>query len=483
MTVEEEKPAAQGGGEPPPRPAGARRVDAAFAVVGTGLHVGTGLILLPTIAVTLSPSALTFWYVFLTIHTLALLIEFGFTPTLSRNFTFVLSGARELEEEGVPRRGDGPIDNTLFANLLRASQRLYGLLGLCVLAFLGIGGTIYLYALARTTPDTEFLWPAWAVFLASLVLLTSFMWQTSLLMGADRMRQFYQVYIASRLVQLALSVGGLLFFPNVFTLALAFAASVIVTRLVGRYFVRDLVAQARGAESSASEATRILRVVSPIAVRQGWVAIGEFFTNRFALFAVSLALGASAAAGYAITTQVMIVLINVAQIGAVLSVPRMAAARLQRDEAAVRELFAFSTAMSLVLVIGGAVAFTVLGGPVLHAFGAETTLPPWPVLAVLGAVYAFNAHTQTTLNCITTGNRVPYLRAVLLTGLATTLAIIAVALAGGGLMEFAIVQGLTQMAFNFWRWPVYAWRETGLTWGTFPVSVLRGARRVLAGRS
>ena len=86
----------------PARNKGDRRVDFIFGVFGTFLQVGTGVIMLPAAAATLSPSALTFWYVFLTIQTLALLIEFGFTPTLSRNFTYVFSGARVLRTEGVP---------------------------------------------------------------------------------------------------------------------------------------------------------------------------------------------------------------------------------------------------------------------------------------------------------------------------------------------------------------------------------------------
>ena len=50
------------------------RLDVVFGVVGTALQVGTGIVMLPAVAATLAPAELTFWYVFLTIQTLALLI-------------------------------------------------------------------------------------------------------------------------------------------------------------------------------------------------------------------------------------------------------------------------------------------------------------------------------------------------------------------------------------------------------------------------
>ncbi|MDX2233275.1 MAG: O-unit flippase-like protein [Hyphomonadaceae bacterium] len=456
-----------------------RRLDVLYAIVGTVMQVGTGVLMLPLIAATLSPSALTFWYVFLTIHTLSLLIEFGFTPTLARNFTYVLNGARTLRREGVPEGQGTGVDPVLLANLLRASRRLYTVLAAIVLVGLGVGGSVYLAALARTTTDTAHLWPAWGLFIASLALQTNFSWQNCLTLGADRLRENYQVAIVSRFVQVAASLAGLLAFPSILTLAAAYALSVAVARIHAGLVVRDLVKVADERRSTGAAAMAILRTLTPTAVRQGWVVLGEFFTNRFSLFAVSLAVGAAAAAEYAITLQVMMVLLTVSQIGTALSMPRLAAARLAGDMAKARDLYAFCVVMSVSLLAVGSAAFIALGEPILRMIGSETMLPPAPVLILLAVIYTVSVNAHTAMNVITTGNTVPHLRAVLITGAATTAGVIAVAVFKGDLFAFVAVQGVTQLAFNFWRWPIYAFRETGLTPKTLLPSAWAGAQRLI----
>ncbi len=463
------------------RKPGDRKLDFMFGVLGTVLQVGTGVIMLPAAAATLSPSALTFWYVFLTMQTLALLIEFGFTPTLSRNFTYVFSGARVLRTEGVPERTDKGVSVELLANLLRASRRLYLGMALIVLLLLGVGGTIYVGALARTTTDVAYVWPAWAFFMAAMTVQTSYNWQGCVMVGADRMRQNYQVFTVARLVQVALSLIGLYFFPNILTLAVAYAVSVIVGRVYARLVIRDVLRMTAHAKTEISKVNDILRTIVPTAAKLGWVTLGEFFTNRFSLFAVSLAVGAAAAAEYAIALQAMLVLLTVSQIATAMSVPRMAAAQLANDRPAMADLYAFCLVLSVTLLALGSAAMIILGEPILRLIGSETMLPSLPVLILLGVTYTVAVSAHTAMNIITAGNRVPHLRAVLLTGAATTIGVIIVAVMKGDLVAFVAVQGLTQLAFNFWRWPLYAFRDTGLRVSTLLPSALGGARRVVLG--
>jgi len=469
-----------GAGRAPRR--GDRRLDFLFGVLGTFLQVGTGVIMLPAAAATLSPSSLTFWYVFLTIQTLALLIEFGFTPTLSRNFTYVFSGARVLRTEGVPESTDRGVSVELLANLLRASRRLYFFMALIVLLLLGVGGTVYLAALSTTTTDIAYIWPAWACFLAAMTAQTSYSWQGCIMVGADRMRQNYQVFTVARLVQVVLSLGGLYFFPNILTLAAAYAVSVLVGRVHARLVVADVLRMTMHVRTELAKVREILRTIVPTAAKLGWVTLGEFFTNRFSLFAVSLAVGAAAAAQYAIALQAMLVLLTVSQIATAMSIPRMAAAQLANDKPAMADIYAFCLVLAVSLLALGSVSMIVLGGPILRFIGSETTLPALPVLILLSVIYTVAVSAHTAMNVITAGNRVPHTRAVLLTGAATTIGVIMVYFANGSLFAFVAVQGITQLAFNFWRWPLYAFRQTGLTVSGLLPSAVRGAQRVVLGR-
>lgn len=468
-------------GAAPARKRGDRRLDFMFGVLGTFLQVGTGVVMLPAAAAALSPSALTFWYVFLTIQTLALLIEFGFTPTLARNFTYVFSGARVLRTEGVPESTDAGVSVELLANLLRASRRLYFGMSLIVILLIGVGGTIYLAALTRTTTDVAYVWPAWAIFLVAMTVQTNYSWQGCVMVGADRMRQNYQVFTVARLIQVVLSLTGLYFFPNVLTLSAAYAVSVLVGRVHARFVVRDVLRMVAHTKTELTKVNDILRTIVPTAAKLGWVTLGEFFTNRFSLFAVSLAVGAAAAAEYAITLQAMMVLLTVSQIATAMSVPRMAAAQLANDKRAMADIYAFCLVLSVTLLGLGSASMIILGEPILRLIGSETMLPALPVLILLSVIYTVAVSAHTAMNVITAGNRVPHLRAVLLTGAATTIGVIIVAFMKGDLFAFVAVQGITQAAFNFWRWPMYAFRETGLTGSRLLPSAVSGAKRVVLG--
>jgi O-antigen/teichoic acid export membrane protein len=317
------------------------------------------------------------------------------------------------------------------------------------------------------------------VFIGALCFQTYYNWQACVAIGADRLRQNYQVFIVARAVQVILSLGGLYFFPNILTLAVAYAVSAVLARVLLGRVIRDLLARATPGEPAA--AGDLLRTITPTALRLGWATVGEFFTNRFSLFAVSLAIGAAAAAEYALTLQAMMVLLTVSQIGTSLSVPRLAAARLTGDKDALRDLYAFCIVASVTLLGVGSAAFIVVGEPILRFIGSETMLPPLPILILLAVIYTVSVNAHTAMNIITTGNRVPQLRAVLVTGLATTIGVIIVALTTKDLFTFVAVQGVTQLAFNWWRWPVFAFRETGLTLGVLLQSAIAGGRRVVLG--
>lgn len=468
----------------PPRSHRSRRLDVVYAGIGTLLQVGTGIIMLPAIAATLSPSELTFWYVFLSIHTLAILLEFGFTPTLSRNFTYVFAGAQTLQSEGVASAASrGPLNTALFANLLRACQRFYLALGAAVFVLLGVGGTLYLHALIQTTNDTAFVWEGWAVFLAALVVQTSLNWQGCLLVGADRQQRHYQIIITARVVQVTLSLIGLYLWPNVLSLAIAYALSIGVSRLLAGLSIADLRRRAAEHAVDAAQSMRILKTIAPNAVKLGWTTLGDFFTTRFALFAVSLAVGAAAAAEYALLMQAMMVLLSVSQIVTYVSMPRMATARIAGDMKAMREYYALAAVASVGLLGAGSVGLILLGEPILRLIGSNTMLPPLPVLILIGAMFTVMVNAHTAMNVITSGNRVPHLRAVLATAAVTTLLTIIAAALRLDLFLIIAIQAGTQLAFNFWRWPVYAFRETGLTLGTLWSSAVAGARRVLLGHA
>ena len=65
------------------------------------LNIGVSIVVLPLILKMLSAEEVGLWYVFLSISSLALLIDFGFSATLMRHISYAVSGASEIDRKSV----------------------------------------------------------------------------------------------------------------------------------------------------------------------------------------------------------------------------------------------------------------------------------------------------------------------------------------------------------------------------------------------
>lgn len=459
-----------------------RRGDFLVGGLGMFMQMGTGLIMLPATAVFLSPSDLAFWSVFLTIQTLNGMLEFGFTPTFSRNFTYVLAGARSLSKEGVPDRSVGACDRKVLRNLLTAAERFYARLGAVSFLLLASAGSFYLFNLHQHLPAATHVWEAWAILLLAHPISTFFNWQNAVVIGADRMRQFYFVIIASRLTQVLISVIGLMIWPNLLVLALGYGASMIVFRLMTGYFIRDIMKSVSHEKADRAEARNMVRVVAHSATKVGYVTMGAFLANRFNLLSITLFLGAASAAQFAIAQQALNALTSVSLVGVSMLLPAMASARIHDDKKQLKDLLAFSYVSAAALFICGIIALLVMGNWLLSLIHSKTLLPSMGIVLLMGAVFWLDSQIFIATQYITTGNRVPHLRAVVATGLLVSLGVFLAGRLGGGLVTMLCVQGGALLVYNAWKWPKMTFDEVGLTLANLATSAMTGARSLLLRR-
>jgi O-antigen/teichoic acid export membrane protein len=479
----EVKSDAPGGTDGAPAQARSRRGDFLVGGLGMFMQMGTGLIMLPATAVFLSPSDLAFWSVFLTIQTLNSMLEFGFTPTFARNFTYVLAGARKLSREGVPDRTAGDCDRGVLRNLLAAAEGFYARLGVVSFLLLATAGSFYLFNLHKHLPEATFVWEAWAILLLAHPISTFFNWQNAVVIGADRMRQFYFVIIASRLTQVVISVVGLMIWPNLLVLAFAYGVSMIVFRLMTGYFIRDVVKSVAHENPDRAAARDMVGVIAHSATKVGYVTLGAFLANRFNLLSITLFLSATSAAQFAIAQQALNALTSVSLVGISMLMPAMANARIHGDKKQLKELLAFTNVSAAVLFICGMITLLVLGNWLLSSIHSKTLLPSVGILLLMAVVFWLDSQIFIATQYIMTGNRVPHLRAVVATGLFISLGVFVAGYFGGDLVAMLWVQAGLLVAYNAWKWPKEACDEVGLTLAGHLPNAMNGARNLLMRRA
>lgn len=450
--------------------------DLIYAIIGTAIQVGSGALMLPFLATTLEAAELTLWYVFLTFFTISLLLEFGLSPTIGRNFAYVLHGARALSADGMPQHVGDRVDPVLLSSLLSAAKKIYGVVAAAVAVLVGGLGTVYLIGLLKTSPAIEDVWPAWAIFASALVVQMALSWQGCVLIGAGRMRQHYEVMILARITQLVLSVAGLFFVaPSLLVLAAAYAVSVAVARIHTGLLIRDIERTARTGSADRHSLRSVLAALLPSASKLGLCHLGDFLTERSMLLVVSLSLGAVAASSYAIALQLVVILMNLSHVVATLTGTRLAAARMAGDWGTARDLYAFAVVFGLVVSICGVAALMLLGNPILQLLGATVTLPPAPILAIMGVTAISLVQLHIANSFIMSGNRLPFVRSVLLTGAGTAALGAIAATLSGDLLPIVASALIVPWIYNNWRWPMVAFSEARLPVRDLGRAALRGA--------
>lgn len=107
------------------------------------LNIFVSILVLPLILRMLSPDELGLWYVFISISSLVLLVDFGFSTTLQRHITYAVSGVSEILEIGVPTQSSNQPNYPLVKAIVIAAKRIYRSLSLIAGFFLLTAGFVY----------------------------------------------------------------------------------------------------------------------------------------------------------------------------------------------------------------------------------------------------------------------------------------------------------------------------------------------------
>lgn len=431
-----------------------RHSGVAIGLIAQALQYGSALLLLPFIVTQIPAAEVGIWYICVTMQGLVVLADFGFQPTLARSFAAAFSGASELRPEGLGEGKGSGADYALAAQLLFAARRLYLALAALLLVLLLTAGSYYVTYVARgqvsNLGDVQF---AWAVFAVGISLNIYLLWISPLLLGAGRAAENYMYVVAARggfavLGIMVLTAGGGLLSLAIVNLLSGALAWVLAVRLV-RPVLDPLQKQLQTSRSS-----NILPAVWPNASRMGLVALGAFLITRYSVLVLSTFAGLTVSASYAVSLQLLSALTAVAQLPMQVALPQMVAARIQRDRDGLRHLFLTRQMFFLVVFASGVLVLVLAGATVLRAIGSTVTLLPTPLLLLLGLVLFLEGNHANCAFVITTANRVPFVAPALLSGVAVALVSTAAAWAGAGAMGVIAAQGVVQLAYNNWKWPL-----------------------------
>jgi O-antigen/teichoic acid export membrane protein len=437
----------------------------AWSYVGTAFMIGAGVILLPFILHKMPQETVGIWNIFQTITALVLLLDFGFRPTFARNISYIFSGVKSLQRNGVAHTtSEAAVDYSLLKGTLLAMKRFYRWMALAVFALLATAGTAYFYyILQKYSGDRQDALIAWILLIAINCYNLYTFYYEALLTGKGYVKRAQQINMLGQAVYLALAIGLIYAGFGLTAIVASQLISTVIRRILTYrvFFTPELKANIESVEPQ--EPKEILSAISPNAIKIGLTQLGGFMVNKSAILIGSAFLTLEQVACYGITIQVMDILARCATVFYQSYLPKLAQCRAENDLNGLKRYYILCTGSLLAVYAVGSVAWIFLGNWALDIIQSQTHFVPTAMLMVMLLISTLEHNHAVSAGFIMADNKIPFFIPSLVSGAATVLLLwIFLSPLQMGIWGLILAPGIAQLAYQNWKWPSVVIKEL---WG------------------
>ncbi len=433
-----------------------------WSYAGTAFMIGAGVILLPFILHKMPQETVGIWNIFQTITALVLLLDFGFRPTFARNISYIFSGVKTLQRNGVAHTtSEAAVDYSLLKGTLIAMKRFYRWMALGVFALLATAGTAYFYyILQKYSGDHQDAMIAWILLIAINCYNLYTFYYEALLTGKGYVKRAQQINMLGQAVYLALAIGLIYAGFGLTAIVASQLISTVIRRILTYrvFFTPELKANIQSVEPQEPKA--ILSAISPNAIKIGLTQLGGFMVNKSAILIGSAFLTLEQVACYGITIQVMDILARCATVFYQSYLPKLAQCRAENDLNGLKRYYILCTGSLLAVYAVGGVAWIFLGNWALDLIQSQTHFVPAAMLMVMLLISTLEHNHAVSAGFIMADNKIPFFIPSLVSG-AATVALLWLFLSPlqMGIWGLILAPGIAQLAYQNWKWPSVVIKE------------------------
>ncbi len=430
-----------------------------WGYAATALNIGVGLILLPVILIYLNPVDVSLWLVFVTLASIAQLLELGFQPTLSRNSAYIHAGAQSLSKVGIPEgtNTSSIINKKLLDSLVEAARRIYQYVAIIAAIVLITLGTFYVSSLLDENQNKKYYFTAWIIFSCGYIINFYYGYINALLQGRGDITQANKVIVLTRSILIIIGAWAVTKGYGLMGLAVASLLSSLIGRIIalrlfhGKNKSIDIVNK----EEVKKSREVMIKILLPNALRLGAVHLGAFLVLRGNILIASSILGLEAAASYSISLTILMTLSSISMVICQLQIPYMSALQAKGEKEKLVSTLGEILIVSWTIYILGLALFIILGDDLLLLIGSNTKLLDRNLLLLLGAVLLFELNHSIAATYLTSINRIPFVSAAIISGLCIQILAL-ITINKWGIIALILSQGVVQLFYNNWKWPLEA---------------------------
>lgn len=441
------------------------RADVIWNYAASFLRITANALLLPFILRMMSGETVGIWSIFMTVTAFSSLLDFGFGPSFTRNVTYIFSGVRTLQINGV-EKVDNPnviVDFSLLKGAISAMRWFYLRMASILFLMLATLGTYYVHYLMKNyTGDPKEVYISWII----LCLINSYSLYTfyydSLLAGKGLIKRSKQIVVVGQSVYLIIAAILVLAGKNLIAIVSAQAFSVLVIRWLSNkaFFTREIRRNLNN--SSIRDRSEILKAISPNAIKIGLTSIGSFMVQRSAIIIGALFLPLNVIASYGITIQLVSIISVLALIYSTTYQPKISQLFVNNDKKSIKGIYLTAQAMLVITFIITGFLLLAFGDLALQIIGSKTPLIPGFMVFILLVVAMLESNHSLAGSILLSKNEVPFFKASILAGTVTViLLLLFFRFLNLNLWAMILAPGIANI-YNNWRWPSEVYKKLNI---------------------
>jgi O-antigen/teichoic acid export membrane protein len=462
------------------------RKDVAWNFAATFMRIASGLIVLPLVLRLLPSQEVGLWNIFLTIGSIAALLDFGFSNSFARNITYIFSGVKVLKAEGYVAvdQEDTTIDYGLLKSVITAMRRYYGILaGVFLLLFI-VASPFYLSTiLEKYSGNAHEVWVAWFTYGVLVAYQLYTYYYGALLTGRGYIKRNMQIIVVAQSTRIIITAIFLLYGLGLISLVIGMFISDILNRTLSYLAFYDKEIAHKIKESTIIPVREIMKIMTPNAIKIGLTTIGGFLINKSVILIAPLYLSLSDIGSYGTTKQFIDLIVSIGGIWFSTYYPKMTLYRVNNEIDGVKRLYTKSKIFLIISFILLGCGLIFVGPPTLQFIHSKTHLLPAVMIFVFLIVGFLEDNHGISGALLLTKNEVPFVKASLLSGIGTILLLLlGLKFTSLGVWSMILAPGIAQATYQNWKWPLSVIQDLKLTssdyYNTF-WSFLKDTRSIL----
>jgi O-antigen/teichoic acid export membrane protein len=434
------------------------RKDVIWNFAATFMRVASGIIVLPLVLKILPTQEYGLWTIYVTIGGLAILLDFGFANSFTRNITYIFSGVKTLQVKGYSHveDDDKTIDYGLLKSVIGAMKRYYGLLAIAFLVIFTAISPFYLTSILKSyCGNKSEIWISWFAYGVLVAYQLYTYYYSSILTGRGKVKRVQQIIIISQVCRIGTAVVFLLLGYGISSLVIAQFVNDVVNRVLCYNSFYDKELKLNLQASSSIKVGEIMKIMTPNALKIGFTTLGGLLNGRMIVLIAPLYLSLNEIASYGTTKQMLDLIVSLSLLWFGTYYPKITLHRVNEDIQHIKRMY-MKAKLNMVLVFVVCGAGLIFVGPELFTLiHSKTQLLPTIMIIVYLIVSFLETNHGMAAQIILTKNEVPFAKASILSGIASIgLLFIFLKFTSIGVWSLILAPGIAQVVYQNWKWPL-----------------------------